>query len=109
MISAEVARSKQHRRDAVAGRREEATVQWLEALLFRHDPIGINFEHNTDEYRAEAETIALRLDKCTSADDVQRMVHDEFMRWFGDDVAGPPERYAAIASEIWGGWSAEVS
>lgn len=105
MISAEVARTKQHRADAVAGRGEEATVQWLEALLFRHDPIGIDFEHNTDEYRAEAETIALRRDESTSVEDTQRVVHDEFVRWFGDGTAGPPERYAAIAGEIWGRWS----
>jgi hypothetical protein len=39
------------------------TVSTIEALLFRLDPIGINFEDNTDEYRAEAETIARRIIK----------------------------------------------
>lgn len=31
------------------------------ALLFRHDPVGINFDENTDEYQPEAETILPRL------------------------------------------------
>jgi hypothetical protein len=26
-------------------------------ILFRHDPVGINFEDNTDEYYPEARTI----------------------------------------------------
>ena len=55
--------------EAVAGRRDarEKAVRgkellWLEvsAILFHHDPIGINFETNSDEYDAEAQTIVLR-------------------------------------------------
>ena len=30
----------------------------VSAILFRHDPIGINFEYNTDEYDPEAGTEA---------------------------------------------------
>jgi hypothetical protein len=33
----------------------------VSAILFRHDPIGINFEGNTDEYDPEAGTILPRL------------------------------------------------
>jgi hypothetical protein len=40
------------------------------ALLYRHDPIGINFEDNTDEYEPEAETILPRLRSCHSVNDV---------------------------------------
>ena len=36
---------------------QEHIVAYLEELLFRHDPIGLNFEDNTDEYLAEAESI----------------------------------------------------
>jgi len=46
------------RRARLIGRDDE--VEWLEAVLFEADPIGINFEDNTDEYRAEAESILLR-------------------------------------------------
>jgi hypothetical protein len=74
------------------------------ALLFRHDPVGINFDDNTDEYEPEAETILPRLKTCSSPDEVLQVVHQEFVRWFDPSTAGPPERYTQIASEIWGLW-----
>ncbi|MDN4471845.1 hypothetical protein [Demequina zhanjiangensis] len=80
---------------------QEELVARVEELLFRHDPIGINFEENTDEYRAEAQTIVMRLPEAADVDDLRRIVHEEFVRWFDAQVAGPPERYAAIAREIW--------
>jgi hypothetical protein len=73
-------------------------------LLFRHDPIGINFDHNTDEYEPEVGTILPKLRFCQSATDVLQVVHDEFGRWFGPITAGPKERYGEIASEIWQHW-----
>ncbi len=76
----------------------------LAALLFRHDPVGINFEDNTDEYEPEVGTILPRLRSCHSPDDVRRVVHQEFVRWFDADIAGPEERYAKIATEIWDHW-----
>jgi hypothetical protein len=76
------------------------------ALLFRHDPVGINFEVNPDEYQSEAGTILPRLSGCRSADDACRVVHEEFVRWFSAGTAGPPERYAQIASEMWQLWQA---
>ncbi|EHR63746.1 hypothetical protein SaccyDRAFT_4951 [Saccharomonospora cyanea NA-134] len=77
----------------------------IEALLFRHDPIGLNFEDNTDEYRSEAETIALRLPEASSVADVRRMAHEEFVRWFDAELAGPESRYTAIAQEVWRLWN----
>ena len=73
-------------------------------LLFRHDPIGINFDVNTDEYLTEAETILPRLKGCRSEDEVLQVVHAEFVRWFDADTAGPREHYKKIASEIWQLW-----
>jgi len=74
----------------------------VSALLFRHDPIGIAFDNeNTDEYDPETDTILPRLRNCESPSDVQRVVHDEFVRWFDAGNSGPAERYALIASEIW--------
>ena len=71
------------------------------ALLFKADPVGINFETNTDEYEAEADTILPRLSSCANAADVEKVVHEEFTRWFDPDTAGPPERYRAVAKQIW--------
>jgi len=79
----------------------EATV----ALLFRHDPVGIVFEHNTDEYAAEAGTILPRLQGLTSQEQVLPIVYEEFLHWFGE-AAGPRERYLPIARELWELWQA---
>src|SRR5271165_501808 len=78
----------------------------ISALLFRADPIGISFDNeNTDEYDPEVGTILPRLKNCASADDVLRVVYEEFVRWFdGEDTAGPRERYQPIATEIWQLW-----
>src|SRR5437660_12396296 len=74
------------------------------ALLFRHDPIGINFDVNPDEYELEAEIILPRLRHCHSENDVLDVVHEEFVRCFDFSTAGPKERYKEIASEIWELW-----
>jgi hypothetical protein len=78
-------------------------------LLFRHDPIGIGFDTNTDEYEPEAETILPLLRNCRSVDDVLRVVHGEFVRWFDADTAGPQASYKGIASEIWQLWQEHLA
>lgn len=79
----------------------------VSALLFRHDPIGIAFENPcTDEYDPEVGTILPRLKNCKSLDDACRVVHEEFVHWFDADTAGPQERYAEIAEQIWQLWLA---
>jgi hypothetical protein len=81
----------------------------IAALLFRHDPIGINFDENTDEYETETGTILPRLRECHSERDVLRVVHQEFVRWFDAGTAGPEKYYAEIASEIWQLWASSAS
>lgn len=79
----------------------------VSAILFRHDPIGINYEENTDEYDAEAESIVLRLASAPgidSAETVEQIVQQEFVRWFDQKLAGPRDRYRGIAKEIWDTW-----
>src|SRR5580698_1989063 len=72
----------------------------VSAILFRHDPIGINFEDNTDEYDPEAGTILTRLRRDLSPEQMTAIVHEEFVRWFERETAGPRERYTAVAAEI---------
>ena len=76
------------------------------AILFEADPMGINFETNTDEYEPEAGTILGRLSQAGNAEDVTRIVHEQFVRWFGADDAGAPEQYHAIAMSIREAWHA---
>ena len=78
----------------------EAYVR-LSAILFSEDPIGINFEENADEYEPEVGTILPRLQGCRDPQDVQRIVHEEFVRWFDPSTAGQADRYRRIAERIW--------
>ena len=85
----------------------EEIVARFEAYLFESDPIGINYESNTDEYRPEAQTIALRFLDDDSIDDPGRVVYEEFARWFGDpETCGPPSRYELIGRDLWQLWNA---
>jgi hypothetical protein len=77
-----------------------ALLSLMSAILFRHDPIGINFEDNTDEYDAEAATILNRLRPGIGLGEARRIVHEEFVQWFERDIAGPEEKYIKIASEL---------
>ena len=79
----------------------ERLVAAIGALLYRHDAVGIAFGDNQDEYAPEAGTIAVRLEAARTVDDVTRLVHAEFVRWFDEETAGPASRYRAIAEEVW--------
>ncbi|MCE9560850.1 MAG: hypothetical protein K8U57_02235 [Planctomycetes bacterium] len=76
----------------------------VSAVMFAADPIGINFGSNTDEYDPEASTIIPRLRVCHSSQDVQAVVHEEFVAWFDLEPDEPVEKYAGPAEEIWGLW-----
>jgi hypothetical protein len=79
-------------------------------ILFQHDPVGINFEDNTDEYYPEVRTILPRLRDCHSAQDVTSVVHEEFVRWFEPETAGSRDLYQLPSEEIWKRWQeAELS
>ncbi len=57
-----------------------------------------------DEYDPEVSTILPRLREATSRNDVHRIVHEEFVHWFGADIAGPAETYAAVSEDLWNLW-----
>ena len=73
------------------------------SILFRVDPMGINFEDNTDEYDTETDTILPRLENCSSSDDVRKVVIEEFVRWFHSDMVndGNQKHFDEIALSIW--------
>lgn len=78
----------------------------VEKILFTLDPVGINFGDNVDEYGPEAGTIIPRLEAASSEADVHRIVHEEFVQWFGEETAGDASRqvYKDSAKEIWQAW-----
>src|SRR5215467_6977321 len=74
----------------------------LTGLLYRHDPIGLAAaDCPKDEYEPEVGTIIPRHKEAKSVEDVRRIVHEEFLHWFGKEVAGPESAYSGIAQDIW--------
>lgn len=99
-------------RDGIDEQRRRLKAEYRElyedmaALLFRLDPVGINYDTNTDEYEPEVDTILPRLQTCRSEDDALRVVHEEFMHWFGSTINKSRHKYRKIAAEIWKLWQA---
>jgi hypothetical protein len=100
------------RRDMEARRRSLAPLRSIvadiSAALLDADPIGLRESPDApdDEYDPEAETIVARLSelkRLPTQTDLLRVVHQEFVHWFGD-VAGAEERYVAVAARIYTLW-----
>ena len=84
-------------------RRYEALVAAVERAINEADPIGLlEIGAPPDEYAPEIGTIVPRLTSADRLDDVGAVLHEEFIRWFGDDTAGPRHAYEASARRIWG-------
>lgn len=81
----------------------QSSYRGLSELLYRHDPVGLRAAGAPkEEYESEVSAIIPKLEDATGPDDVRRIVHQEFLRWFGDEqTAGPESAYNAIACEIW--------
>jgi hypothetical protein len=75
----------------------------LTALLYRRDPVGLAaLGAPKDEYEPEVGTIIPRLQDAKSPDDVRRILHEEFLRWFdAEETTGPEAAYDEVAHEIW--------
>ena len=100
-VTAKVERDREARESVRAS--HPNLFQAISESLFKNDPMGINFESNTDEYEAEAGTIIPRLKSCATEEEALSVVYDEFLRWFGD-CAGSRSHYQKSASDIWHIW-----
>jgi hypothetical protein len=91
--------------DRLRANREElkraygAFYEEISALLFEHDPMGINFSDNTDEYEPEVDLILPCLSRACDAVDVQRIVHEIFERMFS--IGARMEDYEEVSRAIW--------
>jgi hypothetical protein len=102
-VSAKVRANREAREKVRADNPE--LFQAISESLFKNDPMGINFNTNTDEYEPEVGTIVPRLQDCTSEQDVLDVVHEEFCAWFdGEATAGPKSNYVDAARDIWDIW-----
>ena len=77
----------------------------LARLIREADPLKlIRIGAPGNEYDPEVGTILPRLPNASAAHDVRRIVHEEFVRWFDADIAGPEDAYEAVAERIWFAW-----
>lgn len=72
------------------------------AIIAKTDPINLlALGAPGDEYEQEVIAILPHLASARTEGEVGTVVRSEFVRRFGEDVAGPPERYAEAAAAIW--------
>ena len=71
----------------------------MAAILARHDLVGLA---PRNRYEPEVGTVLPRLAEAADASEVQRILHEEFDRWFDPDIRMAPEaEFATAANEIW--------
>lgn len=72
------------------------------ATIAKADPINLlALGAPGDEYDQEVRAILPLLPSATSEAEVCTIIRSEFVRRFGDEVAGPPARYTEAATAIW--------
>ena len=82
--------------------RYQRLVAAVERAINDADPIGLlELGAPLDEYAPEIGTILPRLGDVQGLNEVADVLHEEFLRWFGDETAGPREAYETPALRIW--------
>lgn len=79
---------------------EKLYEEVLDALR-THDPLGVGPHLRPNEYMPETGTILPRLKDASSPEETLGLVHEEFVRWRGEQVAGPADRFRPIADDVW--------
>jgi hypothetical protein len=80
----------------------EILVAAVERAINQADPVGLlRIGAPSDEYTPEVGTVLPRLTSAKRRENVAAVLHEEFVRWFGADIAGPRERYDTPARLIW--------
>lgn len=82
--------------------RYQAFAAAVERAINEADPIGLREAGApADEYGPEIGTILPRLANVQQPGEVVGVLHEEFLRWFGEGTAGPRQAYEVPARQIW--------
>lgn len=94
--------ARQPSRRAEGGDRRAGLARGVARAVAAADPLGLLAAGAPrDEYDLEVATLLPRLEGARGVAEVQVLVHQEFVRWFGAEVAGPVEGYRAAAEGVW--------
>jgi hypothetical protein len=78
----------------------------VRAILNRHDPVYlICIGAPDDEYDPEVNTILPRLKETSDVAGVQKVLHEEFVHWFGGVAMFTYDQFEPVAAEVWAAWS----
>lgn len=81
--------------------------QIIDSAIRSEDPIGLlELGAPDDEYDLEIGTILPRVDSARSEDELCTIIHEEFVSWFDETIAGPADSYKSIAQKIWRNYQA---
>lgn len=73
----------------------------ISEILFRYDPIGLDFDTNIDEYDYEADLILKELPNQETVEQLTETIHAIFIKCFDNKLAKERDLYKHIAQEIW--------
>lgn len=73
-------------------------------IIFKHDPMNINFGNNPDEYNPEAHDIIAHLQRTDSKRESTKICEDVFIKWFDKYLAKKFKNYKSLANDIWRAW-----
>ena len=72
-------------------------------IIYRCDPVSLNFEFNPDEYDPEVHDLLKRL--LSGAPLTGSLCKGVFVEWFGEDLAASYTKYDELADEITLAWT----
>ena len=82
--------------------RYQVLVAAVERALNGADPLGLlEAGAPSDEYGSEIGATLPRIVNAQRSEDVTNVLHEEFLRSFGEGTAGSRQAYEAPAREIW--------
>ena len=70
-------------------------------ILFRHNPMELDGNHNTGDYDPEIDILLSRIQEAEHLAALQELLWEIFRTDFGAEICGSRERYEVAASEIW--------
>ena len=82
---------------------EKSIQDKISAILFKHDPVNLDFVDNTDEYDSEARMILEQIHIASDVDELEKIIIKIFITMFNDDriVDRSKADWKKTAEEIW--------